>query len=234
MWLDWDITFFYRINQGQQNAFFDRVMPYVTEFDHWRFWLLGAWLICFVLRAKKTRITLALLILLVGLLPLQQFFFQAPLGPVATCNACPRSAFSALPPFLFFPFQSCRQCFRWGFFSILYLPPLGPRIDFHRPAGGVLPRLCGGTFSAGCGRRAAAPRQNKCAGDPHGWTGLEQPHACSPPSPPTPQGECGKACLRSVLHRWSTCLDRATRLTKIARQPGLRPRRPRMGTCPPR
>ena len=156
--LNWDITFFYRINQGQQNTFFDRVMPYVTEFDHWKYWLLGAWLIWFVLGGKKTRITLVLLVLLVGLLDYSNSFFFKHLFARTAALQCPAGGayFLALSPILFFPFQSCRQCFRGGFFPILYLSPLGPRFDFHRPAGGVLPRLCGGAFSAGCGRRGGS------------------------------------------------------------------------------
>jgi undecaprenyl-diphosphatase len=101
MLLNWDVTFFYRINQGHQNAFFDRVMPYVTEFDHWKYWLLGAWLLWFVFGGKKTRITLALLILLVGLLDYSNsFFFKHLFARLRPCNAlsavrifwpCPRS-----------------------------------------------------------------------------------------------------------------------------------------------
>jgi undecaprenyl-diphosphatase len=99
--LNWDVTFFHRINQGQQNAFFDRVMPYITEFDHWKFWFLSAWLIWFVLGSKKTRITLVLLVLLVGLLDYSNSFFFKPLfARLRPCNAlsevhifwpCPRS-----------------------------------------------------------------------------------------------------------------------------------------------
>ncbi len=99
--LHWDVTFFHWINQGQQNAFFDRVMPYITEFDHWKFWFLSAWLIWFVWGSKKTRITLVLLVLLVGLLDYSNSFFFKPLfARLRPCNAlsevrifwpCPRS-----------------------------------------------------------------------------------------------------------------------------------------------
>jgi undecaprenyl-diphosphatase len=99
--LNWDVTFFYWINRGHQNAFFDRVMPYITEFDHWKFWFLAAWLIWFVLGGKQTRITLVLLVLLVGLLDTSNsFFFKHLFARLRPCNVlsevrvfwpCPRS-----------------------------------------------------------------------------------------------------------------------------------------------
>ncbi len=156
--LNWDVTFFYWINQGHQNAFFDRVMPYITEFDHWKFWFLGAWLIWFVLGREADPDHPGPLSPAGGSPGYQQqFFFQTPLRPVAALQRLVRRPdILALSPFFFLSLQPCRQCLRWGFFSILYLPPLGLRLDFYRPAGGVLPGLRGGTFSSGCGRRGGS------------------------------------------------------------------------------
>jgi undecaprenyl-diphosphatase len=93
--LNWDVALFYRINQGQQNFFFDQVMPYITEFDHWKFWFLAVW------GSKQTRITLVLLVLLVGLLDYaNSFYFKHLFARLRPCNAleevrifwpCPRS-----------------------------------------------------------------------------------------------------------------------------------------------
>ncbi len=123
MSLPWDITWFYRINQGHQNPFFDRVMPYITEFDHWRFWFLGAWLIWFVLGGKKTRITLVLLVLLVGLLDYSNsFFFKHLFARSRPCNALPDvRIFWPCPRSFSFPSNHAANVFGGVFFlSFIY------------------------------------------------------------------------------------------------------------------
>jgi undecaprenyl-diphosphatase len=121
--LNWDVTFFYRINQGQQNSFFDRVMPYLTEFDHWKFWFLGAWLIWFVLGSKQTRITLVLLVLLVGLLDYSNsFFFKQLFARLRPCNALPEvRIFWPCPRSFSFPSNHAANVFGGAFFlSFIY------------------------------------------------------------------------------------------------------------------
>ena len=129
MLLNWDVALFYRINQGHQNALFDRVMPYLTEFDHWRFWLLGAWLVWFVLGGKKTRITLALLILLVGLLDYSNsFFFKHLFARVRPCNALPEvRVFWPCPRSFSFPSNHAANVFG-GVFFYPWFTAVGPPV----------------------------------------------------------------------------------------------------------
>lgn len=72
---DIDTHFFFWINQGQRNPFFDRVMPYITEFDHWRVPILVGFLLLFLFGGKKTRIALAMTALLVGALDYSNSFY---------------------------------------------------------------------------------------------------------------------------------------------------------------
>ena len=96
-----DTLLFRWINQGQRNPLFDRVMPVITEFDHWRYLLLGLWLVLFVLGRRETKVTLILLAGLVGILDYSNSFFfkhlfERPrpcnvLSEVRTFWPCPRS-----------------------------------------------------------------------------------------------------------------------------------------------
>jgi undecaprenyl-diphosphatase len=130
--LNWDITLFYRINQGHQNSFFDRVMPYLTEFDHWRFWLLGAWLLAFIFGGRKTRVTLALLILLVGLLDYSNsFLFKHLFARVRPCNALPEvRVFWPCPRSFSFPSNHAANVFGGAFFLALAYRRWAPGLVF--------------------------------------------------------------------------------------------------------
>ena len=96
-----DIRIFFWVNQGHRNPFFDLVMPYITEFDHWKYLLLISWLILFIFGGKKMKITLFLLAVLVGVLDYSNsFLFKHLFGRPRPCNAlagvhifwpCPRS-----------------------------------------------------------------------------------------------------------------------------------------------
>jgi undecaprenyl-diphosphatase len=96
-----DQAVFFWINQGQRNFFFDQIMPYVTEFNHWKYWILLTGILLFVFGGKKLRFTLLLTALLVGILDYSNSFFFKPLfARVRPCNAlsqvhlfwpCPRS-----------------------------------------------------------------------------------------------------------------------------------------------
>lgn len=96
-----DKALFFWINQGQRNPFFDRVMPYITEFDHWKYWILAIVLGLFAFGGKKLRVTLFLAALLVGLLDYSNsFFFKHLFARPRPCNVlsqvhtfwpCPRS-----------------------------------------------------------------------------------------------------------------------------------------------
>lgn len=120
-----DLALFRWINQGQRNPFFDQVMPLVTEFDHWRYPLLGLWLVLFFWGRRETKITLLLLAALVGLLDYSNsFFFKhlfarprpcQVLAEVHTFWPCPRS-FS-------FPSNHAANIFGAAFFlSWIYRP----------------------------------------------------------------------------------------------------------------
>jgi undecaprenyl-diphosphatase len=99
--LSLDARLFHWINQGHRNAFFDWLMPLVTEFDHWKWFLLAAWLLLFFLGDRKAKIRLGLLVLLVGVLDYSNsFFFKHLFARPRPCNfltgvhifwPCPRS-----------------------------------------------------------------------------------------------------------------------------------------------
>ncbi|MBA4392791.1 MAG: hypothetical protein C0407_04470 [Desulfobacca sp.] len=96
-----DSHLFFRINQGHRNPFFDLIMPYITEFDHWKYLILSIWLLLFAFGNKKTRITLLLTAILVGVLDYSNsFFFKHLFVRPRPCNVfsgvhtfwpCPRS-----------------------------------------------------------------------------------------------------------------------------------------------
>ncbi|MFH0787536.1 MAG: phosphatase PAP2 family protein [Pseudomonadota bacterium] len=96
-----DTHLFFWINQGQRNPFFDLIMPYITEFDHWKYLILVAWLLLFALGGKKMKIALGLTAILVGLLDYSNsFFFKHLFTRPRPCNVlagvhtfwpCPRS-----------------------------------------------------------------------------------------------------------------------------------------------
>jgi undecaprenyl-diphosphatase len=96
-----DTDLFFRINQGQRNPFFDLIMPYITEFDHWKILILVVWLLLFAFGGKKMRIALALTAVLVGVLDYSNsFFFKHIFMRPRPCNVlsgvhtfwpCPRS-----------------------------------------------------------------------------------------------------------------------------------------------
>jgi undecaprenyl-diphosphatase len=127
-----DLALFRWINQGGRNAFFDQVMPLVTEFDHWRYPLLGLWLILFFWGRRETKITLLLLAALVGLLDYSNSFFFKPLfarprpcqtlADVRTFWPCPRS-FS-------FPSNHAANMFGAAFFLSLVYRPWSPLLIF--------------------------------------------------------------------------------------------------------
>jgi undecaprenyl-diphosphatase len=125
-----DKALFFWINNGQRNWFFDRIMPYITEFDHWKYWILLAVILLFATGGKKMRTTLLLTALLVGILDYSNsFFFKHLFARLRPCNAlsqvhtfwpCPRS----------FSFPSNHACnvfgavfflsynYRWGFWLL--------------------------------------------------------------------------------------------------------------------
>jgi undecaprenyl-diphosphatase len=96
-----DTKFFFWVNQGHRNPFFDRIMPYITEFDHWKYWLLLVGVLLFILGGKKIRMTLVFTGLLIGILDYtNSFFFKPFFARPRPCNAltgvhlfwpCPRS-----------------------------------------------------------------------------------------------------------------------------------------------
>ncbi len=136
-----DERFFFWINQGHQNSFFDLVMPYITEFNHWKYWIALIWLLVFLAGGKKTRICFLLLIALVGVLDYSNsFLFKHLFARPRPCNVlsgvhifwpCPRS-FS-------FPSNHAVNLFgtafflsffyrRWSFFLI----PLAITVGYSR------------------------------------------------------------------------------------------------------
>lgn len=83
-----DTQLFFWINQGQRNFFFDRIMPFLTEFENWRYPLLMTWIILFFGGGPRLKINLLLTALLVGLLDYSNsFFFKHLFDRVRPCNA---------------------------------------------------------------------------------------------------------------------------------------------------
>ena len=88
--LNLDTRLFYWINQDLRNPFFDWLMPLITEFDHWKWFLLSAWMILFIWGNREVKISLVLLALLVGLLDYSNsFFFKHLFARPRPCNVLP-------------------------------------------------------------------------------------------------------------------------------------------------
>jgi len=133
-----DAKVFFWVNQGHRNPFFDRIMPYITEFDHWKYLILFTGILLFVAGGKKIRTTLIFTALLVGILDYtNSFFFKHLFTRPRPCNSlsgvhifwpCPRS-FS-------FPSNHAANIFgaafflshiyrRWAYFFILLAVVVG-------------------------------------------------------------------------------------------------------------
>ena len=54
-------TYFF-INKDISNLFFDKIMPFITNFDHWKIPLLIIWVILFIKGGRKGRVAALLLI----------------------------------------------------------------------------------------------------------------------------------------------------------------------------
>lgn len=127
-----DLILFRWINQGQRNRLFDLVMPFVTEFDHWRYPLLGLWLALFIWGRRETRVTLLLVAALVGVLDYSNsFFFKHLFARPRPCQVlidvhtfwpCPRS-FS-------FPSNHAANIFGAACFLSLAFRPWTPLLIF--------------------------------------------------------------------------------------------------------
>jgi undecaprenyl-diphosphatase len=113
-----DTKFFFCINQGHRNAFFDLVMPYITEFDHWRYPLLIAWIILFFAGGKTLKISLFLLALLVGVLDYSNsFLFKHLFERLRPCNALAGvHLFGGCPGSFSFPSNHAVNLFGAAFF----------------------------------------------------------------------------------------------------------------------
>jgi undecaprenyl-diphosphatase len=96
-----DTELFFHINQGQRNPFFDLIMPYITEFNHWKYLILLIVILLFIFGDKKLRTTLIITALIVGCLDYSNsFFFKHIFIRPRPCNVlsgvqtfwpCPRS-----------------------------------------------------------------------------------------------------------------------------------------------
>jgi undecaprenyl-diphosphatase len=118
-----DSKIFLWINHGQRNPFFDRIMPYITEFDHWKVLLLSVWLFFLIVGDKKTKITFLLLPVLVGILDYSNSFFFKPLfARPRPCNVLPNvHVFWPCPRSLSFPSNHAANIFGAAFFlSYIY------------------------------------------------------------------------------------------------------------------
>jgi undecaprenyl-diphosphatase len=83
-----DTQIFFWINQGQRNFVFDRLMPFITEFENWRYPLLMAWIVLFFGGGNRLKVHLLLTALLVGLLDYSNSFLIKHLFErVRPCNA---------------------------------------------------------------------------------------------------------------------------------------------------
>jgi undecaprenyl-diphosphatase len=127
-----DTQFFFWINQGQRNPFFDLIMPYITEFNHWKFFILMAWFFLFVFGGKKLRIALSLTAILVGVLDYSNsFFFKHLFCRPRPCNVLPEvHTFWPCPRSFSFPSNHAANIFGAVFFlshiyriwSVILLP----------------------------------------------------------------------------------------------------------------
>jgi undecaprenyl-diphosphatase len=127
-----DVALFRWINQGSRNPFFDQVMPFITEFDHWRYPLLALWLILFFRGGRETKVTLLLVAALVGILDYSNsFFFKHLFARPRPCRTlvdvhvfwpCPRS-FS-------FPSNHAANVFGAAFFLSGVYRPWAPLLIF--------------------------------------------------------------------------------------------------------
>jgi undecaprenyl-diphosphatase len=76
-------------------------MPYITEFNHWKYWILALWLLLLAFGNKRLRIALLLTAVVVGILDYSNsFFFKHLFVRPRPCNVltgvhtfwpCPRS-----------------------------------------------------------------------------------------------------------------------------------------------
>lgn len=64
----WDTAWFYMINLGTQNGFFDLIMPLLSDVKLWRWPLVGVALLAIIVGNRKTRVTvlLAVVVLVLG------------------------------------------------------------------------------------------------------------------------------------------------------------------------
>jgi undecaprenyl-diphosphatase len=117
-----DTRLFYWINQGLRNPFFDWLMPLVTEFDHWKWFFLSAWLILFIWGNREVKIGLVLLALLVGVLDYSNsFFFKHLFDRPRPCNALPDvRLFWPCPRSYSFPSNHAANVFGAAFFLGLF------------------------------------------------------------------------------------------------------------------
>ncbi len=115
---DLDTKLFFWINQGHRNPFFDLIMPTISEFDYWKYGLAMAWLLLFLFGGKKTKVTLFLLALLVGILDYSNsFFFKHLFDRPRPCNTLSGvHSFIPCPRSLSFPSNHAANIFGAAFF----------------------------------------------------------------------------------------------------------------------
>jgi undecaprenyl-diphosphatase len=122
--LNLDTWLFYWINQSHRNPFFDWVMPLITEFDHWKWFLLSVWMILFIWGNREVKISLVLLALLVGLLDYSNsFFFKHLFDRPRPCNALSQvHLFWPCPRSYSFPSNHAANIFGAAFFLVYFFP----------------------------------------------------------------------------------------------------------------
>ncbi|MEW6184129.1 MAG: phosphatase PAP2 family protein [Thermodesulfobacteriota bacterium] len=93
-------------------------MPFITEFDHWRYPLLIVWIILFFGGGKSLKITLFLLALMVGILDYSNSFFFKPIFErLRPCNALAGvHLFGGCPSSFSFPSNHAANIFSAAFF----------------------------------------------------------------------------------------------------------------------
>ena len=86
----WDKAIFYWINSDWQNPVLDVVMPFITNFSHWRFPVFLLLLALIIWGGKKGRWVVVLGVLAVGLSDFTSSQLLKPLfGRVRPCNVLP-------------------------------------------------------------------------------------------------------------------------------------------------
>jgi len=82
-----DKELFYLINKGTQNPLFDKLMPFLTDFDNWKIPMLLAWLALIIWGGRKGRILALVTVITITISDQTSSHLLKPLiGRIRPCN----------------------------------------------------------------------------------------------------------------------------------------------------